>query len=149
MRTADLAPIEYLYGTWWSDDDNGYHVMSVIPFRIVKKTAKRIFYVKDWINGETARLGSVNRQELEDKGEVYNHSRGYWNADFHLTAKPHDLDTNRVDPSALKAELAKLRVEMADVHPDRGGTDAAFIAAHKRYEAAREKFRRLVPAVAT
>jgi hypothetical protein len=141
---TDLAPIEYLYGTYTAEDGDGYVKTRVIPFRIVKKTAKRIFYVKDWIHGETDRLGSVDRRQLEATGEVYQRSRGYWNADFHLYAEIPDIDSCRLDRVALKAELVRLRTEMADVHPDRGGTDAAFIAARERYEAVRSRFTRVV-----
>jgi hypothetical protein len=35
------------------------------------------------------------------------------------------------------AELAELRAAMLNAHPDRGGSSAAFILAHARYEAAR------------
>lgn len=35
-----------------------------------------------------------------------------------------------------EAEVKRLRQEMADAHPDRGGTDEGFIAARQRYEAA-------------
>lgn len=35
------------------------------------------------------------------------------------------------------AELSRLKAEMADAHPDRGGTTDAFIAAHERYVRAR------------
>jgi hypothetical protein len=38
--------------------------------------------------------------------------------------------------------LAELKAEMASSHPDRGGTSAKFIAAHRRYQRAREALAR-------
>lgn len=140
---TDLAAIEYLYGTYTAEDGDGYVKTRVIPFRIVKKTAERVFYVRDWIHGETERLGSVNRQQLEAAGEVYNHTRGYWSPDFLLHVEIPVIDSGRLDPAALKAELVRLRTEMAALHPDRGGLNADFIAAHKRYATARGKFARV------
>lgn len=35
--------------------------------------------------------------------------------------------------------LPELRAAMADAHPDRGGSDEAFIAARQRYERARAR----------
>ena len=44
------------------------------------------------------------------------------------------------DP-ALVAEVKRLRMEAADVHPDRGGTAEQFMAAWKRYEDAKAQLK--------
>jgi hypothetical protein len=41
--------------------------------------------------------------------------------------------------AAGKPDLPKLRQAMVSAHPDRGGTDTAFIAASKAYERARQR----------
>lgn len=142
---SEVIKTEYLYGTHTGEDLDGYVKTRVIPFRIVKKTAKRIFYVADWIHGETDRLGSVDRKAIEETGEVYNRARGWWSPDFHLTAEPPTLNDAKVlDLSALKEELRRLRAEVSDAHPDRGGDQAAFIAAYQRYIDAKQRFARLL-----
>ena len=143
---SDVALIEYLYGTYTGEDLDGQVVTRVIPFRVTKKTPKRVFYVADWIHGTTARLGSVDRQQLEQAGEVRNRARGWWEPDYLLTAEPPQMETRRLDPAALKAELDRLRTEMAAAHPDHGGTAADFIAAQKRFAVARNLFRRTLAA---
>ncbi|MFJ5090000.1 hypothetical protein [Streptomyces sp. NPDC088674] len=43
----------------------------------------------------------------------------------------------RAEAARAEAEVRRLRAAMAAAHPDRGGTDAEFIAARSRYENAR------------
>ena len=44
-------------------------------------------------------------------------------------------------PRDTAAELKRLKEKMADAHPDRGGSSAAFIAARQRYVDARRRAR--------
>jgi hypothetical protein len=88
---------EYLYGhTWGGEDYDG----RPCRFRIVKRTAKRIFYItkeedidehgnlidySDIVVDTTPEtIGYVDRQKLEADGEVRNYSHGWWAPDFHL-----------------------------------------------------------------
>ncbi|MFF9003708.1 hypothetical protein ACF1GW_39085 [Streptomyces achromogenes] len=130
---GELQPAEYLYGidSSVSDDARFYQGPRVVEFRITKKTAKRIYYVvsADW--EPRTRIGFVDRQRIEADGEIYLRNR-HWSApDFHLYLNRPEI------PEQLKPDLASLRAEMAAAHPDRGGSDEAFIAARARYERAR------------
>lgn len=130
---TDLAATEYLYGidSSVSDDARFYEPPRVVRFRITKKTPRRIYYVAsaDW--EPRPRIGFVDRQRIEADGEVYLRNR-HWSApDFHLYLAEPEL----ADPQ--KPDLAALKDAMAAAHPDRGGTDAEFIAARARYERAR------------
>jgi hypothetical protein len=148
--TADAGRVEYLYARdtsscHWDgnpcgcDDLRGrakwdYHVDR---FRITKKTAKRIYYVRSERYDDEVEIGYVDRQKLEADGEVYNHGAGgWWSKDFHLLAAPPEPPTQPT-PVDQRAEVSRLRAEMAAVHPDRGGTSAAFIEARSRYLAAK------------
>src|ERR1022692_1513493 len=53
--TADVSAVEYLYGTRVEWPDDGPEIREVVPFRITRKTAKRIYYVRGKI-GHTGRL---------------------------------------------------------------------------------------------
>lgn len=120
---TDLAVTEYLYELWDANwDDGPLSNWQILRHEITKKTAKRIYFV--YGNG---RAGFVDRQKIEADGEIYH---GYTPRRLHLT--PPDLLTRPKPPS-----LPELRKAMADAHPDRGGTDAEFIAARARYERAR------------
>lgn len=132
--SADVTATEYLYGvdSTVADDSRFYEPPRVVRFRITKKTAKRIYYVvsEDW--EPRTRIGFVDRQRIEADGEIYQRNR-HWSApDFHLYLSPPKLQ------QPAKPDLAALRAEMAAAHPDRGGSDEAFIAARQRYEQARK-----------
>lgn len=131
--TAQPEQVEYLYGIDSSvaDDDRFYEAPRVVRFRITKKTPKRIYYIRREDCGRRE-VGYVNRQEIESAGEAYNRSSGWWAPDFHLYLTAPVLPEYRRRPT-----LAELRAAMAAAHPDRGGTDAQFIAARARYERAR------------
>jgi len=116
------AAIEYLYELWdanWDDGPLGNY--QILRHPITKKTPKRIYFTLT--NG---RSGFVDRQQIEADGEIYH---GYTLRRLHLTEP--EIPT-RPKPQSL----AELKAAMAAAHPDRGGTDEAFIAARKRYEAA-------------
>jgi hypothetical protein len=148
--TSDARPIEYLYGhTLGGEDSPG----SPIRFRITKKTAKRVFYVRDGelldargepgrdVQGNDYGIGYVNRQKLEADGSVYNRGVHWCRPDFHLYASFEALMGDRYGEPE-KPDLAQLKTEMAAAHPDRGGTGTAFIEARARYVAARRQARR-------
>ena len=120
---ATTSATEYLYELWdanWDDGPMGN--WQILRHEITKKTPKRIYFT--YGNG---RSGYVDRQRIEADGEIYH---GYTLRRLHL-APPEIPDHSR------KATLPELRKAMADAHPDRGGSDEAFIAARDRYERAR------------
>jgi hypothetical protein len=49
-----------------------------------------------------------------------------------------DLATQNPEAEHVAPDLAALKQAMADAHPDRGGTDAAFIEARERYVEAKQ-----------
>jgi hypothetical protein len=129
---SDTRVTEYLYNQWGD------------KFRITKKTAKRIFYVKEKSYGyEHGEIGFVSRDQVADDwpGPTWRELRdlqdkvGWRNAPkVFLKPRPpgfHDSD----EPPVV--DLARLKAEMAAAHPDKGGTSAAFIEARQRYVAAR------------
>ena len=133
--TSDARITEYLYTR------HGY------KFRITKKTKKRVFYCREPLPiGEREdigirslahadEIGVVDRQKLEQEGEVYNMAH-CWSDDFHLYRVPPSLREEEPLP-----DLRELKAAMAAVHPDRGGSSEAFIEARARYEAARRSDR--------
>lgn len=125
LASSDLAPTEYLYELWDANwDDGALGNYQILRHEITKKTPKRIYFT--YGNGRT---GFVDRQKIEAEGEIYH---GYTLRRLLLT--PPEI------PSRPKPEsLAELRKAMADAHPDRGGSDEAFIAARTRYEQARAR----------
>jgi hypothetical protein len=130
---TDPAPVEYLHaiqaGRYDGNDD--WQPAHAVTFRITKKTPRRIYYVaRDWGAGP-GHVRYVDRQEIEAKGEIAPASRHWWQPDAHLYLAPPVVEQVTVP------DLAALRAAMADAHPDRGGTDADFIAARARYERAR------------
>ncbi|MGW4825027.1 hypothetical protein ACWEP4_40495 [Streptomyces sp. NPDC004227] len=123
--SATPAPREFLYELWdanWDDGPLGNY--QILSHPITKKTAKRIYFTYS-TGGH--RAGFVDRQKIEADGEI---CHGYTLRRLHLT--PPEIPCRPKPPS-----LPELRKAMADAHPDRGGTDAEFIAARARYERAR------------
>jgi hypothetical protein len=119
---SEVAATEFLYELWdanWDDGPLGNY--QILRWEITKKTAQRIHFV---VNG---RPGFVDRQRIEANGEIF-HRR--FARLLHLA--PPEIPGVPKPPS-----LPELKAAMADAHPDRGGTDTAFIAARRRYERAR------------
>jgi hypothetical protein len=153
---SDARVAEYLYGSWY-DGEDGMH--RPYRFRITKKTAKRIYYIRPGEhiddNGDPIiypsgiksldreETGFVNRQKIETDGEVDN--RGvhwcYPDSTLHISLQHLLAHIRRWDKQA-SLDLKALKVAMAAAHPDKGGTSAAFIAARKAYEAAKARMRR-------
>jgi hypothetical protein len=152
---TDSKITEYLFAEHrWYDEMDCRNRRGIYAFPITKKTAKRIYYKRghyDWLpeienidptsywneNRSNDAVGFVDREELEAKGEVYNHGRHWSDYDFHLRAKP----PVRHEPEPEPPDLAALKAEMAAARPDRGGSNAAFIEARKRYVEARSRLR--------
>lgn len=137
MTPREPAPVEHLYGAYAYFSDENTWVRLVTPFRITKRTAKRIYYIRD-ARDSTGKSGSVDRATLESEGVVTNRGRSYHAVDYRLYAT-HEAALASITPEpAQPPTVAQLRREMADAHPDRGGTNASFRAAHARYEAAKQ-----------
>ena len=146
---TDTGMVEYLYGVsrvW--DADARRLKEGIVPFRITKKTAKRIYYVRCEHDGEDPQIGFVDRQEIESKGEAQT-SRGWWVPDCHLYAAPPDLDAGRGEREADDvARLAELKQRMADAHPDRGGDAEEFRRLRAEYVRLRDRVRARTKAAA-
>lgn len=129
---ADPTPVEFLYGIEAGHDEgNDWVPTRVVRFRVTKKTPRRIYYLpRDWGKPEQR---FVDRLALERDGEVHRRSAGWWEPDLTVYLHPPVLEEVR-QPS-----VAELKAAMAAAHPDRGGTDEAFIAARHRYEKARDQ----------
>lgn len=125
-RDGEVAVTEYLYELWdanWDDGPLGNY--KILRHEIMKKTAKRIYFTFSI----GCQSGFVDRERIEADGEIY-HGRSMRR--LHLA--PPEIPHRPKPPS-----LPELRQAMADAHPDRGGSDEAFIAARARYERARAK----------
>ena len=135
--STESSPVEYLYGTYDSEDIRGHLVTEVRAFRITKRTKQRVYYIRRQHSDTDFQLGYVNRQELEAEGHVHNYAAGgWWAADFHLHVEPPDVEQRNVAPAP---DLKVLKQAMANAHPDRGGSSAEFIEARARYERARAR----------
>lgn len=135
---TSLGIVEYLYGTRVEWPDDGPEIREAVPFRVIRKTAKRVYYVRQHHHGGRKTIGFVDRKALERDGEVTRRSGHWWERDFRLfgtldAAEAH-LGIGQYAPKA--PDLARLKQEMAAAHPDRGGTAEEFIAARGRYERA-------------
>ncbi|WP_329103188.1 hypothetical protein [Streptomyces sp. NBC_01439] len=127
--------VEYLYGIDHGGEHNDF-TSTVVQFRIIRRTARRIYYLNNHCTEREQGTRYVDRQELEAAGKVRRASR-YAGEDFTtLYAAPPDLDERRRTEPPV--DLGALRQRMADAHPDRGGTDAEFIAARTAYDRARQ-----------
>jgi hypothetical protein len=170
--STGAGAVESLYAAYspaWIDDMTGKRDERVIPFRITRRTARRIYYIRrpgcpEWHDPPV--IGFISRQELEadgrcpgrrypdrcehglyrehgdGPGEIWTNHRH--DDDHHLFATREaaedylfrwEREQERKRQEA-GPELKRLRMAMADAHPDRGGTNEGFIAARKAYEQA-------------
>lgn len=157
--TVEPAPVEYLYEPWsWTDYDNPPYetLRGIRQIPVIKKTARRIYFdnTSRWDRRDAViTLGYIDRQEFE--ADTRNCHRGtlagattlpsssqhgggtvYANreaAEEYLFAHLRTQERKRQE---AEPDLRRLRMEMADAHPDRGGTNEGFIAARKRYKEA-------------
>lgn len=143
-QPADLGTVEYLYGTRVEWPEDGPEIREVVPFRITRKTPKRVYYARQCYRWGRTGAGFIDRAALERDGEVVRRSGRWWEDDFRLfatlaAAEAHIGIGQHAGMGQHAPEvpgLAQLKQEMADAHPDHGGSDEGFIAARKRYEAA-------------
>ena len=130
---TDLSPTDFIYGAFvssWVDDETGDHARQVYPFRVIKRTPKFIYY-----EGPYKHRRRIDREAFERDGSIA--TRRYWEHDHHLFATFGDAEKDIAPFEAGAPDVRQLRREMADAHPDAGGSDEAFIAARQRYERAR------------
>ncbi|MFI6123242.1 hypothetical protein ACIBCU_26275 [Streptomyces sp. NPDC051064] len=137
-------PVGYLYGIEpgrWDLNDRTWIDGQIVNFPITKKTARRVYYQRPRgpITHNIWEPGYVDRQELERLGHV---RVPHW---FMLFAEPPELPETRLrkprwyQPASSQPDLKALKAAMAAAHPDRGGSNEAFIAARQRYVHAREQ----------
>ena len=128
----DARTVEYLYEVcidpyWYNWLDH-----SLSRYRIIKKTKVRIYFSEDdrfpSSDPDFQNTYFIDRTALE-RGESIWHRR-----------IRHSLSLSPPQPEEAKPlpDLRQLKAEMAAAHPDRGGSDAAFIAARKQYLSARK-----------
>ncbi|KAB1149241.1 hypothetical protein F7R91_05640 [Streptomyces luteolifulvus] len=121
-------PVGYLYAIEpgrYELDDVTWIPGKVVQFPITRKTAKRVYYLRPrflYMPGPDWESGYVDRQELERHGSVH---VPHW---LLLFAQPPEIPKPAATPG-----VKELKAAMAAAHPDRGGTDEAFIAARERY----------------
>jgi len=157
--TSDARRVEYLYAydVGWSDWGERY--VDFYRFRVTRRTAKRVFYVRDAefidesgeprddgaVRNRDGEIGFVHRGTLAKDGFATNRSR-VWEPDYQLYASLAALHADREHGAdAPPADLAALKRAMAAAHPDRGGSNEAFIAARERYLAALRRCSRAAP----
>lgn len=122
---SDTHVVEYLYTEWGT-------------FRITKKTAKRFYYVKS-----RNQIGFVGRHQIAEDWpptwRALSDLRTKLGRDnvpaFFLKPRPPGFYDRQ--PLITDDDLRKLKAAMAAAHPDRGGSDEAFIEARAAYEEAR------------
>lgn len=131
----DLLKVEYLYAIqpehYQGDDNRLYVPKQVITFRIIRKTSKRIYYLRHERRGRTD-VGYIDRQKIEADGELFRKSAGWWELDARLYLEAPELEEYAPTP-----DLAALKAALRAAHPDAGGSHEAFLEAHERYERAR------------
>jgi hypothetical protein len=128
-QASDVAPVEFLYGIEAEHGSGPNWVPTrVVKFRVTKKTARRIYYLpREWRDEQRF----VDRLTLERDGQVTRKSGGWWESDLTVYLDPPVIEQTQ------SPDLIELKAAMAAAHPDRGGTDEAFIAARQRYDRAR------------
>ncbi len=134
--TELAAQHRQLYYVWWTCWDacyghpDGGGCDEIRICEVTRVTKKRIYF-RDSCGSKWRQEQEyfVDRATIEREGEVYH--RGVRQL---LYLNPPKLpDYHRPKP------LTELRREMADCHPDRGGSAAEFRAAHARYAAAKTR----------
>ncbi|MFJ2737666.1 hypothetical protein [Streptomyces sp. NPDC087317] len=117
----------------------------LVRLPIVKKTARRIFFLRSSEPGEFEQ-GYIDRQMFEAQGWVWSsrYSTIYAEppevpADKPFIPPTFDTPSYRAATAPSLDEVKRLKAAMAAAHPDRGGSDTEFIAAHRRYVEARRR----------
>lgn len=145
-QRAQSGGQEYLYAVepgYYDFDECCWVYSRVLRLEVTKKTARRIYYVRSDEPSEYG-PGHIDRQKFEAFGSVDTSRYGQVYAE--RPELPPDkpwyprvrVTVPRFRPPRPPADLKQLKAAMAAAHPDRGGTDEAFIAARKRYVAAKQ-----------
>lgn len=134
--TGPGQPIAGLYRVWnrcfdgcWDYDFGGikpdHQCYQTLPFTVTKTTAKRIYFRDD-----RGRNYFIAREAFrtDERGDVVAFHRGLLEL-LYLNEPTWHIRVHKT--------LADLRRDMADAHPDRGGTRETFQAARRRYTTAR------------
>jgi hypothetical protein len=146
--------VEFLY-RWATSNDHG---PCVEKLQVVKVTRKQVHFVDTGVlvddDGKpmsgwrsptiSGWIRFVDRQLLEAYGEA-SPAGELWYVYVSLAdayagvRRATSFWPWRAAPTAPvdEARIAKLKAEMIAAHPDRGGTNDKFIAAHKRYRSAK------------
>jgi hypothetical protein len=150
-ESSDANVVEYLYNADFHTSEMGPSAWLFCRFRIVRKTARRIFYNRDskeWINehGElTGRprvpsphdaIGSLDRSKIEREGSIYIDGSTWIGNQLWLSLEALVVKTHAYETMA-RPDLKQLKAAMVAAHPDKGGNHEAFVAARAAYEAAR------------
>jgi hypothetical protein len=157
--TSDARAVEYLYAVHHYVPEASYEreQWTVVAFRITKKAPKRIYYVRSHryaALGEDPEIGYISSQELESDtrccgadcwhgtppGEISTGRRWYEDDSWLYATREQAqavVDAHTRSPGGK--DLKQLRREMADAHPDRGGTPERFMAARTAYLLAKER----------
>lgn len=131
-------PGECLYSLWhrcwdgcWDYDFGGikpdHQCYALQTWPIIKRTEKRIYFrggdtgCVDW---KRERTSFIDLSKFNADGVAWHRKLQEL---LHLS-RPPEIQT-RPKPKTI----SELKREMADAHPDRGGTNEAFIAARQRY----------------
>lgn len=132
---VNLYTIEYGY---YDHGTRRWVYSKIVRLPVTKKTPRRIYFLRSSEPGEY-QTGYIDRQDFEANGWVY--TSRY----IKVSATPPKLPKDKpfIPPPFppeyprttvyAPADLKKLKAEMANAHPDKGGTSEAFIAARKRY----------------
>jgi hypothetical protein len=139
----DPSPADFIYGAFvssWVDDETGDHTRAVYPFQVIKRTPKFIYYM-----GPYERRRRIDREAFERDGSIA--TRHYWEHDHHLFAAFEDAEKDIAPFEVGTPDVRQLRREMADAHPDAGGSNETFIAARQRYERGRAQAERMAARV--
>jgi hypothetical protein len=101
--------------------------------RIVKRTEKYYQYVE-----ETKR--TIHRDRVDEAGEMWESASPiHWWRDVSLVKKFSTKPPPPPKPKPRAKSLRTLKKEMVAAHPDKGGTNTAFIAARRAYVEARRR----------
>jgi hypothetical protein len=126
----DTPPVEYLYK--WSE-----------RFRVIKRTEQRIYYIKKGEDidehGEPIENPYHFKSHLDDQVgfitlDKLKPDRHGW-CRFYPSLEEWQAERRRIAAKwgNKPVDLAALKAAMAEAHPDRGGSNAAFIEARKAY----------------
>jgi hypothetical protein len=134
-ETGELpSEVEFVYGIEAPHEElNDWIPARVVAFRVTKKTARRVYYNAEFLPERYPRVRFVDRIALERDGKVHRRSAGWWEPDITVYLQAPELE------APGRPDVADLKARMAAAHPDRGGSDEAFIQARALYLKAKER----------